>query len=103
MSPTRERHDLPGEKTRMSPMSTAISALLTKSVSFHQVFELRPCAAVPPLIEIRITSWYLDAKDPESGQVRFLTMATPEALLDLKNALEALLARSGRFPEPEGR
>lgn len=84
-------------------MSTAISALLTESANFRQVVEFRPCGALQPLVEIRITSWYLDAKDPESPQVRFQTLVAPDALSALRSALDAILARSGGCPAQEGR
>lgn len=56
--------------------------------------ESRPCDALLPLIEARISSWYTVAKDPESPQVRFQTLATPDALSGLKNALEAVPCES---------
>lgn len=74
-------------------MTRAASALLARSENFRQVLELRPCDALPSSVEIRITSWFLDAKDPDSPQVRFRTMSSPDALSGLKDALEAFLGR----------
>jgi hypothetical protein len=74
-------------------MLTAGSALLAESNNFREVLELRPCGAVPSLVEIRISSWWRDAKQPETPQVRFQTFITPETLYGLKDALEAVLAR----------
>lgn len=84
-------------------MSKPVSALLAESANFRQILELRPCDALQPLIEIRISSWYADANDPESPQVQFQTLAAPEALSELRNALEIVLARSAGWPEQEGR
>lgn len=83
-------------------MSAAVCALLTESANFREVVELRPCDALHPLVEMRITSWYLDAKDPESAQVRFQALVAPEALSGLRNALEAVLACRGACLEQEG-
>lgn len=77
-------------------MSRAESTLLAESDNYREVLELRPCDAVPSLVEIRISSWWRDAKSPASPQLRFQTFVAHDALMGLKNAVEAVLARSDR-------
>lgn len=81
-------------------MTRAVSALLAKSANYCEVLELRSCDAPPRLVEIRIPSWYRDAKKPESPQARFRTQVAPEALLGPNNALEAFLTRSSPTVNP---
>lgn len=66
------------------------TALLAESANSHQLLELRPSDAVSPFVGVRITSWCRGG-----AQVRIRTLMAPEAVLGLKNAVQAVLARSG--------
>lgn len=74
------------------------SAVLAKTANFREVLELRPCDAVQPLVELRVLTWYADAKRSEEPQLRFQAMVGPQGLLQLRNASEALLGTSQHTP-----
>lgn len=78
-------------------MATA-SALLAETANFREVLELRPCGAVDPLVELRVLTWYADAKQPEEPQVRFRAIVGLRGLVRLKDTLETFLARSQHMP-----
>lgn len=75
-------------------MPSANSALLAHSANYRQIVELRPCDAVPALMELRILSEYLDGKHPGDLQVRFRAMVERPALQDLQRCLRAVLEAS---------
>lgn len=78
-------------------MPTA-SALLAETANFREVLELRPCGAVHGLVELRVVTWYADAKQPEEQQVRFRAIVGPQGLIQLRDALEFFLAHSQHMP-----
>lgn len=79
------------------------TALLAQSANYRLELELRLADAIPSLVEIQIRSWYLDARDPKSPQVRFRTMSSPDALARLKSAIEVVLTAFGGIHREGGR
>lgn len=73
-------------------MSRAASTL-AETRNYRLLLELHPCDAMPSSVHLRISSWYTDAKDPNSPQVRFQSLVAVDALVGMKQAIEAALAQ----------
>jgi hypothetical protein len=72
-------------------LTRAASALLASSQNYRVELELHPCDAVPSLVHVRIVSWFSDAKRPDEPQIRYRTTATRDALIRVRDAIDAAL------------
>lgn len=76
------------------PLDTEVHCVLSASDSYVEALTLTPIAALPGMVELRITTQWLGAKRPEEQRVKVRCCVTRDRLIDLEAGLRRFLSDS---------